>query len=57
MGGRTLPQIMATLFGARVHEGVHGQHFGVIFRDATEDYVQAMAVGRCASVLQCGFSP
>ena len=57
MDSSTLPQIMATIFGARVHEGIHGQHFGAIFRDATEDYAQAMVVGGCASVLQCGFDP
>ena len=41
---------MATLLGARVHEGVHGQRFGAIFRDAAEDHAQAMAV---ADVLAC----
>ena len=57
MGGSTLPQVIATLLGARVHEGVHGQRFGAIFRDAAEDHAQAMAVGGCASMLQCGFDP
>ena len=57
MGGSTLPQVMATLLAAKVHEGVHGQRFSAIFQDATEDYGQAMVVGGCASELQCGFNP
>ena len=57
MGSSTLPQVIATLFGARVHKGVHEQRFGTIFRDVVEDHAQAMAVGGCASMLQCGFDP
>ena len=57
MSSSTLPQIMATLLGARVHKGVHRQRFSAIFLVATKDYAQAMAVGRCASVLQCEFNP
>ena len=45
MGGSTLPQVMATLLGARVHEGVHEQRFDAIFGNTAEDQAQAMAMG------------
>ena len=31
MGSGALPQVMATLLGARIHQGIYGQRFSAVF--------------------------